>query len=166
VDWDDADEIFLVTFTDEVTPTSLDDSAPSGAPFTLFDESNETRRIEVAARPNQQRFKFDVIARYGASCAVCDIDLPEVLDAVHIAEKRAKGSDNPGNGLVLCATHHRAFDRGLFCIKPNDLSICATTSPVSLRLARDSIGHLRGQPHADALAWRWRRWPNRVAAGA
>src|SRR6266542_3841531 len=111
VDSDDESEIFLVTFTDEVAPREAPRAALPETPFTLFDESVEQRRVEVAARPNQQRFKFEVMARYGAACAVCDIDVREVLDAVHLAEKRIKGSDDAANGLVLCATHHRAFDR-------------------------------------------------------
>jgi hypothetical protein len=107
-EWDDADELFLVTFTDEVP---VDRQAPSDGQFRLFANDVETRRVAVLARPNQQRFKFDVIARYGAVCAVCDIAAPEVLDAIHLAEKSQQGSDHAENGLVLCATHHRAFDR-------------------------------------------------------
>jgi hypothetical protein len=150
--------MFLVTFTDGPAPAATPDGTRFAAPFALFDERVEQRRVEVAARPNQQRFKFEVIARYGAACAVCDIDVTEVLDAVHIAEKRARGSDDPANGLVLCATHHRAFDRGLFCIYPDDLTIRTKTDSLTLRITRSSITHLKALPHADALAWRWTRW--------
>jgi putative restriction endonuclease len=155
VDSDDDSEIFLVTFTDGPALAATQDATGSAAPFALFDESAEKRRVEVAARPNQQRFKFEVIARYGAACAVCDIEVLEVLDAVHIAEKRVKGSDDPANGLVLCATHHRAFDRGLFCINPDDLTICTKLDALTLRLTRRSITHLEARPHTDALSWRW-----------
>src|SRR5262249_46712978 len=113
---DDESKLFLVTFTDGPASAELEPGAISPASFVLFEETVEQRRVEVAARPNQQRFKFEVIARYGPACAVCGMDVREVLDAVHIAEKHARGSDDPANGLVLCATHHRAFDRGLFCI--------------------------------------------------
>jgi putative restriction endonuclease len=158
VDSDDDNEMFLVTFADGLVPDATPGATGSGTPFALFDESVEQRRVEVAARPNQQRFKFEVIARYGPACAVCDIDVWEVLDAVHIAEKRAKGSDDPANGLVLCATHHRAFDRGLFCINPDDLTICTKLDALTLHLTRSSIAHLKAFPHADALALRWTRW--------
>lgn len=162
-DWDDADEIFLVTFTDDLTLAQMRAGDGMGEPFKLFDDSPETRRVEVAARPNQQRFKFDVIARYGAACAVCEIDAREVLDAVHIAEKRQKGTDQAENGLVLCATHHRAFDRGLFCIRPHDLAIHTKPGTAELRMTRTSIAHLKVHPHTDALTWRWSRWPGASA---
>jgi putative restriction endonuclease len=157
-DWDDADEIFLVTFTDDLTLAEMRDVDGMREPFKLLDDSPETRRVEVAARPNQQRFKFDVIARYGAACAVCEIDAREVLDAVHIAEKGQKGTDQAENGLVLCATHHRAFDRGLFCIRPDDLVIHTKPGTAELRITKTSITHLKAHPHFDALTWRWSRW--------
>jgi putative restriction endonuclease len=61
-DWDDADEIFLVTLTDDVTPPSIAPGGTPSAPFKLLDDDAATRRVEVAARPNQQKFKFDVRA--------------------------------------------------------------------------------------------------------
>jgi putative restriction endonuclease len=57
-----------------------------------------------------------------------------VLDAIHLAEKAAKGVDHPENGLVLCATHHRAFDRGLFAIEPATLRIVTRDGVRDLRL--------------------------------
>jgi len=162
VDWDDEDELFLVTFTDEAVP---EESAPSADDFRLFADDVETRRVEAIARPNRQRFKFDVFARYGASCAVCDIGAPEVLDAVHLAEKSVKGSDHPGNGLVLCATHHRAFDRGLFDIDPATREVHVRTGAGDLRLTRSSLSHLKALPHHEALEWRWSRRQKMAASG-
>lgn len=156
VDWDDDDELFLVTFTDELDERHAAPEADRSE-FRLFAEDRETRRVEVLARPNQQRFKFDVLARYGASCAVCDIDAPEVLDAVHLADKAVKGSDHPENGLVLCATHHRAFDRGLFAVHPETQEIHFRAGTGDLRVTRASLAHLKALPHSDALEWRWLR---------
>jgi putative restriction endonuclease len=154
VEWDDEDEIFLVTFTDEAVPES---QVVPASEFRLFADDVETRRVEAVARPNQQRFKFDVLARYGARCAVCDIDVPQVLDAIHLAEKAAKGSDHPENGLVLCATHHRAFDRGLFAIDPVTRVIQMQSGVGDLGITRTSIAHLKAYPHTEALKWRWKR---------
>jgi len=153
-DWDDDDGLFLVTFTDELEP----DAASDPESFSLLDNSAERRRREVAARPNQQRFKFDVLARYGAKCAVCDIDALEVLEAVHIAEKAKRGTDHPANGLVLCATHHRAFDRALFGVSPSDHAIHQKNVGQDLRITRTSLSHLRVLPHDDTIRWRWARW--------
>jgi putative restriction endonuclease len=113
-EWNDDDALFLVTFSDEVS----DPTPSSPGTFKLLDDDPGKRLVAMRARPNQQRFKFDVLALYGSACAVCDLDVPEVLDAVHIVDKGKLGTDDAANGLVLCASHHRAFDRGLFCIEP------------------------------------------------
>ncbi len=162
VDSDDEAELFLVTFADEA-PTGRP-SRSADAPFMLLDANVDARRVEVASRPNQQRFKFDVIARYGAACAVCDIAVREVLDAVHLAGKAQQGVDDPENGLALCATHHRAFDRGLFAIEPSSTTIHVRPNAGDLRITRQSIAHLKALPHAEALDWRWRRWNAAEAA--
>lgn len=151
---DDEDELFLVTFTDDASPQA---ATPGGSDFELFAGDIQTRRVEATARPNQQRFKFDLLARYGAACAVCDIDAPEVLDAVHLADKAAGGSDHPENGLVLCATHHRAFDRGLFGINPETYELDLRRGAGDLRMTRSSLAHLKALPHSEALEWRWTR---------
>ena len=71
------------------------------------------------------------------------------------------GPDDPRNGLVFCATHHRAFDAALFAIEPGTLTIvCRTRGPDAARLGitRRTLGHLDARPHEDALRWAWARW--------
>ena len=43
---------------------------------------------------------------YGDRCAVCGVE------AAHVMWLQAGGPDDVRNGLVLCALHHAAFDRG------------------------------------------------------
>jgi hypothetical protein len=89
VNWDDENEMFLVTFTDDA-PAGTGSTAAANL-FPLFDDDDQRRRREVSARPNQQRFRFDVLARYGAACAVCDITAREVLDT-STSPKRRRGA--------------------------------------------------------------------------
>jgi hypothetical protein len=159
-EWNDEDELFLVTFTDDLSR----EPSPPLREFKLLDQDSGKRLVAVRARPNQQRFKFDVLARYGAACAVCDLDVPEVLDAVHIVDKGKLGTDDSANGLVLCASHHRAFDRGLFCIEPRSGRVEVKLKTGDLRMTRTSLTHLRALPHPDALEWRWSRWAAAKAA--
>lgn len=90
------------TFDEEV-------STPSG--------STEESRI-VRTRLVQGFFRDAVLSSYEFRCAICNSDLPELLTASHIipwkinVERRA----DPRNGLSLCATHDRAFDRGLLTL--------------------------------------------------
>lgn len=156
-DWDDDARQFLVILADE---------PPGDEPLdtieTPFELTKHTRppRCEATARPGQPRFRFLVFKRYGARCAVCDIDVPALLDAAHICPKNAGGTDDPRNGLVLCANHHRAFDNGLFSIEPVSLRISFNTAgPTSseLGIERSDLTHLPFQPHNDAVQWRFKQ---------
>ena len=80
---------------------------------------NETERIaETRTRLVQSFFRATVLASYNCLCSVCHLDLEEMLVASHIipwavdSQRRA----DPTNGILLCALHDRAFDRGLFTI--------------------------------------------------
>jgi len=156
--WDDSLETFLITFSDS-PPSSLM-TEPEGQPFRLVEERRTARR-EVEARIGQQRFYFQVFRRYGLRCAVCGITARQVLDAAHLRPKRKHGSDDPRNGLVLCASHHRALDAGLFAIEPSSLRIRYTASgpdAASLRIDYATLDHLPQKPHIEALRWLWNRW--------
>ena len=55
-------------------------------------------------------FRDACLELHGARCMVCGDKRLAVLDAAHIVAVADGGSDDSSNGLVLCATHHRAFD--------------------------------------------------------
>jgi len=157
--WDDQSSIFLVKFgNDPPEATALE--TVDEPPFALT-APKPGRKREVAARSGQQRFKFQVFKRYGPKCAVCRLKVSGLLDAAHIRPKQADGSDDPRNGLVLCANHHRAFDAGLFGINPSTLEICCSPDGpdrVELGITVETVAHLQKTPHADALAWLWHEW--------
>jgi putative restriction endonuclease len=75
--------------------------------------------------------------------------------------KRERGSDDPRKGLVLCASHHRALDAGLFAIEPSSLRIIFNPSGPdadSLRIDHLTLEHLPNKPHGEAIEWLWERW--------
>lgn len=79
--------------------------------------STETTRL-VRVRLVQKFFRDAVLTSYEFRCAVCRLDIAEMLNASHIIpwsqsnERRA----DPRNGLSLCALHDRAFDRGFISL--------------------------------------------------
>ena len=110
--WDDDAEEFLITFSEdqpEVAPT-LDEESPFGA----FENGSHSGEATVRTRPNQGRFRIEVLQRYGCKCAVCEIDNAKLLDASHLIDKSLEGTDDARNGLVLCKNHHTALDKKLF----------------------------------------------------
>lgn len=156
--WDDSLETFLITFGDSQPAAPV--TEPEEQPFRLVEKRRTTRR-QVEVRQGQQRFKFLVFGRYGLRCAVCGIGAPQLLDAAHLRPKRKHGSDDPRNGLVLCASHHRALDAGLFAIEPGSLRIhYAVSGPDadSLRMDHSTLEHLPKKPHHEALEWLWSKW--------
>ncbi len=118
-EWDDDAKVFLIRFASEHQRRLLE-AVKSEQPFDLVGEPSATVHL-VAARPGKARFALRVLQRGRAACAICGIDVKQVLQAAHIRPKRKRGSDDPGNGLILCALPHSAFDAALFAIECHSL---------------------------------------------
>ena len=124
-------------------------------------EASKSRRALAKVRSGQSRFRFLVEKRYGAECAVCGIGIRAMLQAAHIVAKEFNGTDDPRNGLMLCANHHAAFDAMLFSVEPDSLELvpCAGESVSSLVLLRGTLQHLRLKPAIEALRIRYAAHP-------
>ncbi len=66
-------------------------------------------------------FRNNVLSAYNYKCSVCGFDVrlrssPVALNACHIKWKSAGGPDETGNGLALCALHHKLLHRGTFTL--------------------------------------------------
>ena len=153
-DFDDENRQFLVLFGE--TPPNYVPAEDVDDPFLLLEEPRR-RSATVLARTGQQRFRFNVLAKYGCKCSVCEIRHPQLLKAAHICGKSEKGSDDWRNGMPLCATHHDAFDAHLFCVEPSTMKIRCRPKilPNDIGLHDKCLRPLRNLPHSDALDWRW-----------
>ena len=159
-DWDDAAELFLITFGETSPPSAAGAQDEDALPFDLERTAGSGKKTQTA-RPGQHRFSFLVFRRYGPCCAVCDVAVMGLLDAAHLRGYGEKGSNDPRNGLVLCATHHRAFDKRLLGINPTTLALVfQSDGPTAhdLGVTRTSISHLPAKPHLEALDWCWSRF--------
>lgn len=67
----------------------------------------------------QSIFRKTLIRTYDGSCSICGLTFEEALEAAHLIPW-SKANHNqrmsPTNGILLCATHHRLFDRGYMTI--------------------------------------------------
>lgn len=74
----------------------------------------------VLSRGNGQRvFRRAVYDAYNGECCVCGLTFSEALEAAHImpwVQGRGSLRIDPRNGLLMCANHHRLFDRNWFTI--------------------------------------------------
>ena len=76
-------------------------------------QARETTQKEVSSKKRSQAaFRAAVVRRYGDKrCALCDAP-SEVIEAAHMVPVSENGSDDCGNGLLLCRKHQALFDKG------------------------------------------------------
>jgi len=130
----------------------------------------------VKVRVNQQFFRKTIMAAYDNTCCVTGLRQASLLVAGHIkpwAEDEANRM-NPRNGLALNALHDRAFELGLFTIRPADYVIevaptVLTPKRSDAEAAAALLGRFHGQelrlpahkrflPDPEFLAWHQAKW--------
>ncbi|MET4220209.1 putative restriction endonuclease [Bradyrhizobium sp. LB14.3] len=160
--WDDELGLFFISFGDQPDQTQADDEIDEDDFVLTVSRSAEERRVN---RPKRAaRFKYDVLQYYGESrCCMCGIRASQLLDAAHIVDVSAGGSDDKRNGLILCASHHRAYDAKLVVIHPETHVLLAASELTleDLGILSSSLAALPRKPHVKALSWRWDRWQAR-----
>lgn len=158
VEMDDEKDVFLIRFGTTPKPFkghTLDQVISEPFPeIQTMPRKTGTYKL----RPNQKAFSMAARKFHGTICAFCGIDVPLLLDAAHIIPDEKDGPNDPRNSLILCATHHRAFDEGLVFINPETLELIRGVAHVSLEMAGirvRSLSHLAQKPHIQPLMWRW-----------
>lgn len=77
----------------------------------------ERKRYSVSQLERDSRFRHAVLETFQYQCAVCRINIKEVLQAAHLHNYEVSNTDlsadNPSHGICLCANHHLMYDRGL-----------------------------------------------------
>jgi len=84
---------------------------PADEEGSCFQARETTKKVSTKQR-SQAALRAVVVRRYGNKrCALCDAP-SEVIEAAHIVPVSKNGSDDSGNGLLLCRNHHAFFDMG------------------------------------------------------
>lgn len=139
---------------------------------TFFDDTDfptNSREDElllqfIRRRLGQSEFRRSLMNRFGNKCIVSGCDVPEALEAAHIAPYSGLDSNDPANGLLLRADLHTLFDCDLIAIDPYSLEL-----RISPKLKSSSYSELDGRilsalrnkdsvPNAAALKERWERF--------
>ncbi len=106
----------------QITDVQLDESV-----VVIMNDKKDTEKKESYGRVGQHQYRQKLIDKYQCKCALCEIDLINILVASHAKPWRhcdsvhEKLSDN--NGLLLCANHDQLFDKGFITIDPNNNEI-------------------------------------------
>ncbi len=151
VDFDDNGKVFLIDFGE--TKPDLDINLESESPFNLVDNTDAGKSL-ANTRPNQRKFRYALTRSYGYKCAVCSVEIPQLLQACHIRGKEKNGCDDWRNGIFLCLNHHAGFDNNFFRINPTDFSIESEKNNLGIEETKLKTGTGKF-PHKDALKWKW-----------
>lgn len=133
-----------------------------GDPLDMTGDERRYADRVVRERLHQPMFRARVLRAYDATCAVCSLKHPELLDAAHIlTEGEHGGIADVTNGLALCVLHGRAYAVDLLGISPD----------YEVRIKRDLLRDVDGpmlrhglqDMHGRGLALPRRRkdWPSK-----
>lgn len=153
-------ETALITFLHNAPLPPAMEFVDSEEPFRLTGGEATKVLRKMVVRPNQKRFAFEVIKKYPGGCVACGLTEPSVLEAAHIYPKADLGSDDSRNGILLCANHHKMFDRDLWAIDPDNLVFLFKDGlePEVLGFKHVEIGNSIPEPAQEALRARHVKW--------
>ncbi|MFI8917153.1 HNH endonuclease [Streptomyces sp. NPDC053513] len=147
-------------------PAGGDRIPRQGTAFSLTENNSYSRAGLRRYRPDQERFRRAVLARYDHRCPLSGIAVPEMLEAAHLLPDAEGGSADAGNGLLMNAALHAAFDQHLFAIHPEGLDV--VVRPNGPSAADMGIIHTRltaqRLPNRLALQWRYGEWQRRTGS--
>ena len=117
----------------------------------------ERRRIlvETLSRPQQTRFRREILSRYNNACLLTGETTGIVLEACHLIPVKHRGTDSVSNGLCLRADLHILFDSKHLRIRPDGRvqhSEVIRNSPIYRRLPQ----RVRIPDFVSEEALRWR----------
>ena len=94
--------------------SSAENASGPGGGFTI---------ILSKSRLGQQRFREEMLGRYGPRCAITGPQPPETLEAAHIRSFSSSPRHDRDNGLLLRRDLHALFDRSLIAVDPRTWTI-------------------------------------------
>lgn len=113
---DDVARVALVLFDEPSGELSM---RPTTGDVFVTEDERRRRVLSVNRWERDPQFAFYALRRYGGSCALTGIRVPNMLEAAHVVPVARGGSDDVGNSLVLNVALHRAFDAHLWVVHPD-----------------------------------------------
>lgn len=116
----------------------------------------EKKRIHAMVRRaiRDQSIRPAVLAEWGSRCALCQLSIEHdqfaECEIAHIKEVNEDGGDT-GNVFPLCRTHHWAFDRHLWSVKPSDRRVFVRKSMRAHPSFKSYHGETLKPAHGDAV---------------
>ncbi len=127
-------------------------------PDDVIKKIRPRKLVSVTHRPEQPKFRKDVLESSAGVCLISKETLKEVLRACHIVPVESLGSDDVGNGLCLREDLHILFDSGHLRIDTDGivhLSKLASTSNSYKAFANLKV-EIPEYVDKNCLAHRWK----------
>jgi hypothetical protein len=125
---------------------------------------------EIGRIVRDARLRPAVLAHWPPECAACgcriELDGLNECEVAHIRDVHKLGGDQIRNAVPLCRTHHWAFDRLVWAIRPTDHRVVVRKSLRKNSALRGIHGRKIGTPTSqeidflasDVVKWRWQRF--------
>ncbi|MCD9464493.1 hypothetical protein CJF25_16125 [Photobacterium phosphoreum] len=110
----DVDHELISKNNDEVTSSIIIDKK-----ISIAEVLRERKTVEILSRPNQAKFRKDVLDAGAGICLLSGVTTPDVIQACHIVQVKDNGNDDVSNGLLLRVDLHTLYDNGHIRILDN-----------------------------------------------
>lgn len=120
---------------------------------------SERRRVlaEVLSRPQQAKFRKDVLRASNDTCLLTGERIKEVLEAAHVIPVKHQGIDDVSNGLCLRADLHNLFDAKHLRIAPDQTIVLSEIVQQSQNYKKlPTRINLPAYVSREAINWRWK----------
>ncbi|MDA7938550.1 HNH endonuclease [Pirellulales bacterium] len=118
----------------------------------------------VRVRLGQEKFRKNLLKRFGENCAICGPTPKQSLQACHLYSYAKIGEHHSNGGLLLRSDLHGLFDRGLISIHPMtkmiDLDNCLKDFPLFKQLHQTPLSVELEKEHVDWLTAHWQTHRN------
>lgn len=95
----------------------------------------------VVQRPDQARFRSQLLDAYSGVCAISGANAVPALEAAHILPYLGAETNHPANGLLLRADLHSLFDKGLLAVATDQMRVVLAPT-----LAQSTYSAMSGVP--------------------
>jgi putative restriction endonuclease len=139
------------SYWDQVTNQMLSESsAEYQAEIRSLQEKLDKESYEEEVFVRGGVFKRQVPLVYNNTCCISGLRVEttvnaSLIDACHIVPFSQSHDDTISNGLALCPTLHRAFDRGLVAIDPENFTVLVSKRLAEPVVSSHSILQFAGQ---------------------
>jgi putative restriction endonuclease len=140
-----------ISYLDEVSNQILaESSAEYQAKIKALQETLDKDSYEEEVFVRGGVFKKQIPMIYDNTCCISGLKVEtsisaSLIDACHIAPFSQSHDDTVTNGLALCPTLHRAFDRGLIGINPDNYRVIVSSRMTEPVTSTYSIQQFSGQ---------------------